>query len=84
MKHTFVHILCKKVTVLMLGVGLGTTLSAQLSHYSKSGSAPEQRATDLLQRLTVEEKISLMQNNSPGLPDWVSGLMNGGTRLCTE
>jgi hypothetical protein len=26
MKHTFVHILCKKVTVLMLGVGLGTTL----------------------------------------------------------
>ena len=67
MKHTFVHILCKKVTVLMLGVGLGTTLSAQLP-YQNPDLTPEQRATDLLQRLTVEEKISLMQNNSPGIP----------------
>ena len=53
MKHTFVHILCKKVTVLMLGVGLGTTLSAQLP-YQNPDLTPEQRATDLLQRLTVE------------------------------
>ena len=51
----------------MLGVGLGTTLSAQLP-YQNPDLTPEQRATDLLQRLTVEEKISLMQNNSPGIP----------------
>ena len=31
--------------------------------------APQhERIMDLLSRLTVEEKISLMQNNSPGIP----------------
>ena len=86
MKHTFVHILCKKVTVLMLGVGLGTTLSAQLP-YQNPDLTPEQRATDLLQRLTVEEKISLMQNNSPGIPrlgirpyEWWNEALHGVAR----
>lgn len=86
MKHTFVHILCKKVTVLMLGVGLGTTLSAQLP-YQNPDLTPEQRATDLLQRLTVEEKVSLMQNNSPGIPrlgirpyEWWNEALHGVAR----
>lgn len=86
MKHTFVHILCKKVTVLMLGIGLGTTLSAQLP-YQNPDLTPEQRATDLLQRLTVEEKVSLMQNNSPGIPrlgirpyEWWNEALHGVAR----
>ena len=70
----------------MLGVGLGTTLSAQLP-YQNPDLTPEQRATDLLQRLTVEEKISLMQNNSPGIPrlgirpyEWGNEALHGVAR----
>lgn len=70
----------------MLGVGLGTTLSAQLP-YQNPDLIPEQRATDLLQRLTVEEKISLMQNNSPGIPrlgirpyEWWNEALHGVAR----
>ena len=70
----------------MLGVGLGTTLSAQLP-YQNPDLTPEQRATDLLQRLTVEEKISLMQNNSPGIPrlgirpyEWWNEALHGVAR----
>ena len=70
----------------MLGVGLGTTLSAQLP-YQNPDLTPGQRATDLLQRLTVEEKISLMQNNSPGIPrlgirpyEWWNEALHGVAR----
>lgn len=70
----------------MLGVGLGTTLSAQLP-YQNPDLTPEQRATDLLQRLTVEEKVSLMQNNSPGIPrlgirpyEWWNEALHGVAR----
>lgn len=70
----------------MLGVGLGTTLSAQLP-YQNPDLTPEQRAADLLQRLTVEEKISLMQNNSPGIPrlgirpyEWWNEALHGVAR----
>lgn len=70
----------------MLGIGLGTALSAQLP-YQNPDLTSEQRATDLLQRLTVEEKVSLMQNNSPGIPrlgirpyEWWNEALHGVAR----
>lgn len=36
--------------------------------YRDSSLSAEQRANDLLQRLTLEEKVSLMQNASPAIP----------------
>ena len=36
--------------------------------YMDASLTPSQRADDLCSRLTVEEKISLMMNNSPAIP----------------
>ena len=47
----------------------------------------EQRADDLLQRLTLEEKVALMQNNSPAIPrlgikpyEWWNEALHGVAR----
>lgn len=40
---------------------------AQPFPYQNEKLSPEQRAEDLLKRLTLEEKASLMQNNSPAI-----------------
>ena len=36
--------------------------------YQNTSLPPEERAADLVQRLTLEEKVSLMQNNSSAVP----------------
>lgn len=41
---------------------------AQLMPYKNTSLSPEVRADDLLKRLTLEEKVSLMQNASPAIP----------------
>lgn len=86
MKHTFAHTLCKRAATLVIGVSLTTTIAAQLP-YQNSNLSPSQRATDLLQRLTVEEKVSLMQNNSPAIPrlgiktyEWWNEALHGVAR----
>ncbi|WP_455585357.1 glycoside hydrolase family 3 C-terminal domain-containing protein [Bacteroides sp.] len=88
MKHTLTHTLCKKATMLFIGISLTTAISAQSSYpYQNPELTPEQRANDLLQRLTVEEKVSLMQNNSPGIPrlgikpyEWWNEALHGVAR----
>lgn len=59
----------------ILSIVLTFVLSFQMSlmaqtamyPYQNSELTPSQRAEDLLQRLTLEEKVSLMQNNSPAI-----------------
>lgn len=38
--------------------------------YKNPALSPEERANDLVGRLTLEEKAALMQNTSPAIPDW--------------
>ncbi len=45
-----------------------TTLSAQSLPYQNPDLSATQRADDLLGRLTLEEKISLMMDTSPAIP----------------
>ena len=52
--------------------------------YQNTSLTPEQRASDLLERLTLEEKVSLMQNASPAIPrlgikayDWWNEALHG-------
>lgn len=40
---------------------------AQPFPYQNEKLSPDERADDLLKRLTLEEKASLMQNNSPAI-----------------
>ena len=44
-----------------------TAMSAAFFPYQDSSLTPEERAEDLLSRLTVEEKISLMMDRSPAI-----------------
>jgi len=44
------------------------SLLAQQLPYQNTKLTPEQRAKDLLSRLTLAEKAALMQNNSPAIP----------------
>ncbi len=86
MKHPFTGIFARRAAVLIIGIGFTTFLSAQLP-YQNPNLTPEQRATDLLQRLTLEEKASLMQNASPAIPrlgikpyEWWNEALHGVAR----
>lgn len=75
----------KKRTILFsLLIGLATTITAQTLPYQNPELTAEQRADDLLKRLTVEEKVKLMMNGSPaierlGIPqfEWWNEALHG-------
>ena len=55
--------------VLVLGCPIiGVSLSAQTLPYQNASLPASQRADDLLSRLTLEEKVSLMMDTSPAIP----------------
>ena len=63
------------------------TLSAQSFPYQDASLPAEQRAEDLLGRLTLEQKASLMMNASPAIPElgiraynWWSEALHGAAR----
>lgn len=60
----------KKCWVQIIGICCLLSISAckQVLPYQNTSLSAEQRAEDLLQRLTLEEKVSLMQNASPAIP----------------
>ena len=58
----------KKTIIATLLCALGTTIAcAQMLPYQDSGLSAAQRADDLLGRLTLEEKVSLMMDTSPAI-----------------
>ena len=63
------------------------TLAAQGFPYQDASLPAEQRAEDLLGRLTLEQKVSLMMNVSPAIPelgireyDWWNEALHGAAR----
>lgn len=86
MKHPLIGTFTRKTTAFILCMSLSTTLVAQLP-YQNHNLTPDQRATDLLQRLSLEEKASLMQNASPAIPrlgikpyEWWNEALHGVAR----
>jgi len=55
---------------LFLGVGLRNAVAQEAENpaYLNPQLSPEQRATDLVRRMTLAEKASQMQNNSAAVP----------------
>lgn len=73
-----------KIIILCLSLATITNLSAQQLPYQNPALSAEERAEDLLGRLTLEEKTRLMRNGSPGIPrlgippfDWWSEALHG-------
>ena len=62
MKKFFI---CNFFAILSL---MSFSLKAQMEPYKNKDLSSEERATDLISRLTLEEKISLMMDNSPAIP----------------
>lgn len=70
-----------------MGLGMflfATPLMGQQFPYQNTNLTPEERASDLLGRLTLEEKAALMQNASPAIPrlgikayDWWNEALHG-------
>ena len=58
----------KKLIVFMTLVWMVVTLSAQLLPYQNPELSAKERARDLCSRLTLEEKASLMLDESPAIP----------------
>lgn len=54
----------KKIIIPILLFGALMSACQQKLPYQNTSLPPEERAADLVQRLTLEEKVSLMQNNS--------------------
>lgn len=58
----------KKIIIPILLFGTLMSACQQKLSYQNTSLPPEERAADLVQRLTLEEKVSLMQNNSSAVP----------------
>ncbi|MBQ9400700.1 MAG: glycoside hydrolase family 3 C-terminal domain-containing protein [Bacteroidales bacterium] len=77
----------KKSILLVSGLILCGALFAQDFPYKNPALSPEQRADDLISRLSIEQKVSLMMNTSPAIPefgireyDWWSESLHGCAR----
>lgn len=76
----------KYILVFLFLIPFAFTTNAQLPYQNRS-LTPEERANDLLSRLTLEEKVGLMQNNSPAIPrlgikpyEWWNEALHGVAR----
>lgn len=80
-----------KTLPLVTIVGCGILFfSCQEPAYKNTSLPPEERAEDIISRLSLEEKVSLMQMNSPAIPrlgikqyDWWSEALHGVGRAGT-
>ena len=74
----------KRTTMMGWLLAGAMSAAAQLLPYQNPNLSAEERANDLLGRLTLEEKASLMMNSSPAIPrlgipewDWWSEALHG-------
>ena len=77
----------KRFFLTLSAVLLGLTVSAQMLPYQNPALSNEERARDLVSRMTLEEKVSQMQNGAApidrlGIPfyDWWSEALHGIAR----
>lgn len=59
----------RMMSILVAMLGFGTSMAQQLLPYQDADNTPEMRAMDLVERLTFEQKLSLLQPESPAIED---------------
>jgi len=78
----------KKITLILSVLACTFTMQAQaILPYQNPALSAEERAKDLLNRLTLEQKVQLMLSNSPAIPElgihnynWWSEALHGSAR----
>ena len=77
----------KRFLIFSISLIAGLTAYAQILPYQDSSLNPEDRANDLLARLSTEQKISLMNYESPAIPEfgirqynWWNEALHGSAR----
>ena len=77
----------KRILTLLFVMAAASAALAQTYPYQDASLSPDERAADLLGRLTVEQKISLMDYDSPGIPElgirkynWWNEALHGSAR----
>ena len=72
--------------LILCASGMAQTSIAEMP-FSNANLSPDMRANDLLNRLTLEEKVALIQNNSAGIPrlgikpyEWWNEALHGVAR----
>ena len=58
----------RRLGTTLCAVALVASMFGQNEPYKNASLSPEERAADLVSRLTLEEKVALMQNASPAVP----------------
>ena len=58
----------KKLSMTFCALALAISMFGQNEPYKNADLSPAERAADLVSRLTLEEKVALMQNASPAVP----------------
>ena len=58
----------KKILLALTAVLTAAGASAQTLPYRNAALSPAERARDLVGRMTLEEKVSQMQNAAPAIP----------------
>ena len=71
----------RKTILSALALLLPLAASAQTYPYQNPNLTAHERAVDLCSRLTLEEKASLMLDDSPAIPRL--GISSGGAKPCT-
>ena len=62
--------LMKRVSFALLCAFAAATVAVNGQPYKNSSLPAQERAADLVSRLTLEQKVSLMQNGSPAIPEF--------------
>ena len=65
---SFIRFKFLKITSVFVFIFISLNCQSQQLPYQNTKLTPEERAKDLLPRLTLAEKAALMQNNSPAIP----------------
>src|SRR5579884_386167 len=85
--HTLSDMVSKLTAALLMWNLVSTAQSINTPKYQDVTLTPEERATDLVSRMTLEEKVSQMQNAAPAIPrlgipayDWWNEALHGVAR----
>ena len=77
----------KRLVIFLMSLSAALAASAQTYPYQDASLTPEERAKDLLGRLSVEQKVMLMDYDSPEIPEfgirkynWWNEALHGSAR----